>query len=60
MKTIALFYLGKLYPVHLRKDVGLFPLYLKRNYFDEADIIKTRGGDTYFIRNKHNQSFSGT
>lgn len=46
---LALFFLDNpFYPVHLQKDVGLFPLYLKRKYFDAADIIKIgdRGGQT--------------
>ena len=41
MSSLALFYLrGEIKEVHLKKDVGLFPLYLGKEYFDSTEIVK--------------------
>ena len=41
MAALVLFYMrGQFGAVHLKKDVGLFPLYLKKEYFDSAEIVK--------------------
>lgn len=41
MSKLVLFFLNNpFYPVHLQKDVGLFPLYLQKSYFDSAQILK--------------------
>lgn len=41
MASLVLFYMrGHFSAVHLKKDVGLFPLYLKKEYFDSAEIVK--------------------
>ena len=41
MASLVLFYMrGGFSAVHLKKDVGLFPKYLQKEYFDSARIVK--------------------
>lgn len=46
MASLVLFYMrGGFSAVHLKKDVGLFPKYLQKEYFDSAEIVKVGTDD---------------
>ena len=41
MKNLAVFFANyPCYDYHLEKDVGLFPVYLKKHYFDSVTLLK--------------------
>lgn len=39
MKKLVLFFFEPLKYVHLKKDVGLFPVYFRKKYFDKVELI---------------------
>lgn len=39
MKKLSLIFFAPLKYVHLKKDVGLFPVYFKQHYFDKVELL---------------------